>query len=215
MTLARNTDELIRSLAVEAGLGASHTAMWLERRLALAAVLALVIGVALAILLFGIAPALATGGPSAPFWHKVTCALVLAAGSFLFVRSLAQPGGSGWTAVALLPGASLLAFGGATDRSGFPIMGQSDQSVQICLGAIVLLSLPALILILSVLRIGAPTRPTIAGMAAGLMSGALGAAAYTVACKNDGGLFVAIWYSAAIVILGALGTFIGRRVLSW
>jgi hypothetical protein len=79
----------------------------------------------------------------------------------------------------------------------------------------VLLSLPALALILGVLRTGAPTRPSVTGTAAGVMSGALGAAAYAVACKNDGGLFVAIWYSTAIVIVGALGAVIGRRVLSW
>jgi hypothetical protein len=215
MTLTRNTDDLIRSLALEAGHERPHADMWLERRLALAAVLALVIGSSLALLLFGSAPALATAVPSAPFWHKVECALAVAAGSFLLVCSLARPGGSGWPVAALLPGAALLAFGGVTDQSDFPIMGQSDQSVPICLSAIVLLSLPALALILGVLRTGAPTQPTVAGTAAGLMSGALGAAAYAVACKNDGGLFVAIWYSTAIVIVGVLGAVIGRRVLLW
>jgi hypothetical protein len=215
MTSSNKTDELIRSLAMEAGLGGPHAPLWLERRLALAAVLALAIGLGLAILLFGAAPALATALPGAPFWHKVECALAVTAGSFLIVRGLARPNGSGWPVAALLPGAALLAFGGITDQSGFPIMGQSDRSVPICLGAIVLLSLPALALILRVLRTGAPTRPTAAGIAAGLMSGALGAAAYTVACKNDGGLFVAIWYSTAIVIVGALGAVLGRRVLLW
>jgi hypothetical protein len=210
MTLTRNTDDLIRSLALEAGRRRPHTGMWLERRLALAAVLALVIGSGLALLLFGRAPALATA-----FWHKVECASAVAAGSFLLVRSLARPGGSGWPVAVLLPGAALLAFGGVTDQSDFPIMGQSDQSVPICLGAIVLLSLPALALIFGVLRAGAPTRPTAAGAAAGLMSGALGAAAYAVACKNDGGLFVMIWYSTAIVIVGVLGAVIGRRALLW
>jgi hypothetical protein len=215
MTSNDKTDDLIRSLAMEAGLGGPHAALWLERRLGLAAVSALVIGSALAILLFGSVPALVTAAARAPFWHKVECTLALAAGSFLLVRGLARPDGSGWPFAALLPGAALLAFGGVTDRSGFPIMGQSDQSVPICVGAILLLSLPALAVILGVLRTGAPTRPTVAGAAAGLMSGALGAAAYAVACKNDGGLFVAIWYSAAIVIVGALGAFAGRRVLSW
>jgi hypothetical protein len=149
------------------------------------------------------------------FWHKAACTLALAAGGFLLVRSLARPDGSGWPGAALLPGAVLLSLGGITDQSGFPLMGQSGQSVPICVGAIVLLSLPALVLILGVLRTGAPTRPAVAGTAAGLMSGALGAAAYVIACKNDGGLFVAIWYSTAIVIAAALGAVIGRRVLSW
>jgi hypothetical protein len=214
-TATSKTDELIRSMAMEAGLGRAHAGMWFERRLALAAAAALVIGAGLAILLFGIAPALAAAPPGALFWHKAVCGLSLAAGSFLLVRSLARPDGSGWPAAALLPGAALLAFGGVTDQSGFPVMGQSDQSVPVCLGAIVLLSLPGLALILGVLRTGAPTRPALAGTAAGLMSGALGAAAYAVSCKNDGGQFVAIWYSAAIVIAGVVGTVAGRRVLMW
>jgi hypothetical protein len=215
MTVTRSTDDLIRGLAAEAGVGRPRSAMWRERRLALAAVLALVIGTGLAILLFGIAPALAAAAPGAPFWHKVECALALAVGGFLLVRSLARPDGAVWPAAALLPGAALLALGGITDQSGFPVMGQSGQSVPVCVGAIVLLSLPALALILAVLRTGAPTRMLMAGTAAGVMSGALGAAAYAVSCKNDGGLFVAIWYSAAIVIAGGLGTVVGRRVLSW
>jgi hypothetical protein len=211
MTLSRKTDDVIGSLAMEAGRGGPHAALWFERRLTLAAALALVIGWGLAVLLFGRAPTV----PSGPFLHKVECALVLAAGGFLLVRSLARPGGSGWPVAALLPGAAVLAFGGVTDQSGYPVMGQSDQSVPICLGAIVLLSFPALAMILGVVRTGAATRPTVAGTAAGLMSGALGAAAYAVACKNDGGLFVAIWYSTAIVIVGGLGAVVGRRVLSW
>jgi hypothetical protein len=216
MTVIRSTDDLIRGLAMEAGVGSRRSALWFERRLAVTAVLALVIGSGLAILLFGLAPALATAAPGAPFWHKIQCTLALAMGGGLFVRSLARPGGAGcWPATAQLPGAALLAFGGVADQSGFPIMGQSDQSVPICVGAIVLLSLPALALILGVLRTGAPTRPIVAGTAAGLMSGALGAAAYAVSCKNDGGLFVAIWYSTAVVIMGGLGTVVGRRVLSW
>jgi hypothetical protein len=213
--MTRSTDDLIRGMAMEAGAGHPRSAMWLERRLALAAMLALVVSSGLAILLFGLAPALATAAPGAPFWHKVECALALAAGGFFFVRNLARPGGSGWSAAALLPGAALLGFGGATDQSGLPIMGQSDQSVPICVVAVVFLSLPALALLLGVLRTGAPTRPIVAGTAAGLMSGALGAAAYAISCRNDGGLFVAIWYSAAVVITGGLGAFIGRRVLSW
>jgi hypothetical protein len=64
-------------------------------------------------------------------------------------------------------------------------------------------------------RTGAAARPGIAGALAGLLSGALGAAAYTLGCTNDVGLLVAFWYSAAILIMTGLGTAIGRRVLAW
>jgi hypothetical protein len=215
MTPIGETDDLIRSLADEAGTRRPRAAFWLERRLVLAAVLALAIGAGLAILLFGSAASLATTVPSAPFLHKIACALALAGGGFLIVRNLARPDGSGRPLAAVLPGIALLALGGALDDSGLPVTGQSGQSVPICVGAIVLLSLPALAIIVGVLRTGAPTRPTAAGSAAGLFAGAIGAAAYAVACKNDGGLFVAIWYSAAILIVTGLGAVIGRRALAW
>jgi hypothetical protein len=70
-------------------------------------------------------------------------------------------------------------------------------------------------MILSVLRTGAPTHLEFAGAAAGLLSGALGAAAYTLACTNDGRPFVAIWYTLAILIMTSLGAIIGRRALAW
>jgi hypothetical protein len=210
-----NTDDLIGRLAQQAGSVGAPPRLWLERRLGLAALLALGIGAGLAILLFGSGPSLASTIPTAPFWHKIACSLAVAAGGFLLVRSLARPEGSGRTIVALLPGAALLMLGAVLDDSGFPVFGHSGQSVPICLAAIVLLSLPALALILGVVRGGAPTRPTLAGTAIGILAGGLGAAAYAVACKNDGGLFVAIWYSAAILIVAGLGALLGRRVLAW
>ena len=215
MTSPGNTDDLIGSLAQQAGSHGARSKLWLERRLGLAALLALGLGAGLAILLFGSGPSLASTVPTAPFWHKVACSLAVAAGGFLLVRSLARPDGSGRSIVALVPGAALLALGAVTDESGFPVLGRSGQSVPICLAAIVLLSLPALGLILGVVRSGAPTRPTFAGIAIGILAGALGAAAYAVACKNDGGLFVAVWYSAAILIVAGLGALLGRRVLAW
>jgi hypothetical protein len=46
-------------------------------------------------------------------------------------------------------------------------------------------------------------------------AGALGATAYTIACVNDGRMFVAIWYPVAILIVASVGAAIGRRVLAW
>jgi hypothetical protein len=68
---------------------------------------------------------------------------------------------------------------------------------------------------LFVLKMGVPTRPAVAGAAAGVLAGTLGAAAYSVVCKNDGGLFVAVWYSVAILIVAGLGAIVGRRALAW
>jgi len=209
------TDRLIRHLAREAGTQRDRGAFSFDRMLFLVAALSLIVAVALTFLLFGIRADLLATMRSAPFQHKVACTLALACGGFLLVRDAARPGGTGRSLLVLLPGVVLLAFGGATDASGLSVMGQSGISVPICVGAIIVLSLPALAMTIGALRMGASTRPTVAGATAGLLAGALGAAAYTVACRNDGGLFVAIWYSAAILIVATLGAAIGRRALAW
>jgi hypothetical protein len=183
--------------------------------LLLVAALSLAIAVVMVFLLFDVRAELMATVRSAPFHHKVASTLALACGSFLLVRDAARPGGAGRTLVALLPGAVLLALGAATDVSGLPVMGRSGVSIPACVGAITVLSLPALAMIIGALRTGASTRPTIAGATAGLLAGALGAAAYALACKNDGGLFVAIWYSASILIVAGLGAVFGRRALAW
>jgi hypothetical protein len=215
MSPVNETDRLIRNLAREAGTERDRTAFPFERRLLLVAALSLAVAVAMVFLLFGVSADLMATVRSAPFHHKVASTLALAYGGFILVRNAARPDGVGLSPVALLPGVALLALGGATDVSGLPVMGRSGVSVPACVGAIVLLSLPPLAMIIGTLRTGASTRPTIAGATAGLLAGALGAAAYALACKNDGGLFMAIWYGAGILIVAGLGAVLGRRALAW
>jgi hypothetical protein len=117
--------------------------------------------------------------------------------------------------MALLPAVIVLVFRAVTDRSGLSAMGGSVSSTYGCVLIILGVSIPPLAILLRVLRIGAPTRPTQAGAVAGLLAGALGATAYALACRNDGGLYVAIWYPAGILTVAALGAAIGRRVLAW
>jgi hypothetical protein len=215
MSPTSETDRLIQNLARDAGTERNHTGFFLERRLLLVVALALAVAVAMVFVLFGVSPNLMATVSSAPFQHKVTSTLALACGGFVLVRDTARPGAKLLRVVTLVPGIVLLAVGGATDGSGLSVLGQSGISVPVCLGAIIAVSLPALALIIGALRMGASTRPTFAGAAAGVLAGALGAAAYALACKNDGGLFIAIWYSAAILIVALLGAVSGRRALAW
>jgi hypothetical protein len=80
---------------------------------------------------------------------------------------------------------------------------------------VLLLSLPALAGVLWALRGLAPTRPRAAGLAAGLLAGALGAFGYALSCTEPSAAFVAIWYSLGIAMVGALGTVLGPRLLRW
>jgi hypothetical protein len=61
----------------------------------------------------------------------------------------------------------------------------------------------------------APTRPTLAGAAAGLLSGGLAATVYGLHCQETAIPFVAIFYTLGIVLSTAAGAIIGSRVLRW
>jgi len=208
------TDVLIRNMAKQAG----ATGRRVDRfgpTLALAASVSLAVAVGLVLALVGLRPSLLALPPLTPFAYKLASCLAIAGGALLLVHRLALPGRGRPSLTLLLPGMLVLAFRAVSDSSGYSILGNSDISVQACILTIVVASLPALALTLAVMRRGAPVRPAWAGAAAGLLAGSLGATAYTIACKNDGGLFVATWYPAAIVIVSAVGAAVGRRMLAW
>lgn len=216
MSSSSDTDTVIRRIAREAGAPAGRAPMRLETALLLAALVALGLAVALVLLAYGIQPDLPATVTGAPFHHKIASMLTLACGGVLLVASAGRPGASRLWVAALLPGLALLAYGAIADHSAYPFLGRSGISVPSCLGVIILLSIPALAIIMTVLRAtGIITRPAFAGAVAGVLAGTLGAAAYALACRNDGGLFVAVWYSAAIIAIALLGAAAGRRTLAW
>jgi hypothetical protein len=84
-----------------------------------------------------------------------------------------------------------------------------------CLTTIFVLSLPATAALMAAMRSGAPRRPTLAGAAAGLGGGAIGAAVFALYCTNDSALFVAVWYVLGMLISGAIGAAVGASKLAW
>jgi hypothetical protein len=77
------------------------------------------------------------------------------------------------------------------------------------------LSLPALLGLLYAIRSLAPTDLRATGFAAGLLAGAVGALAYSFVCPETSLTFVAIWYTAGIVLAGFVGRALGPWVLRW
>jgi hypothetical protein len=209
------TDSLIQTLADQAGAGRDRTPFAFDRIFPIAAALSLTVSVAIVLVLVGLRPHLLAVEQRTPFAFKIASTLSLACGAFFLTRRAVRPGSADLSLLALLPGVLLLVFRAATDQSGLPVMGHSDVAAAVCVGRILMVSLPSLWLMLCVLRTGAAIRPGIAGALAGLLSGALGATAHSLGCVNDGGLFVAIWYSAAMLIMTGLGAAVGRRVLAW
>ena len=86
---------------------------------------------------------------------------------------------------------------------------------RVCVMAIPLLSLPLLAAALLALRHGAPSRPALAGAFAGLLSAGLAATLYASHCNDDSPMFVATWYTIAVVFVAALGAFAGSKILKF
>ena len=84
-----------------------------------------------------------------------------------------------------------------------------------CPWFVLTISLPALAALLWAMRGLAPTHTRAAGFAAGLLAGAIGAGAYALACTEMAVSFVAAWYTLGMLLTGALGAFLGPRVLKW
>lgn len=212
-----NTIDVIKCLAREAGErgGASQTVRDFSWTLFIGTVGAFSLALLLICIAFAGSFDPATVLRSYPFHFKIGTMALLAAGAFLGLRQHGIPGTSRWAALAALPGPIALFLLAVFDRSGFPLLGRDVASVPICFLAILGASLPALLILLWVMRRAVVTRPGGAGAATGLLAGALGAAAYAIACKNDGALFVFIWYGLSIAVICAMGALIGRRYLHW
>ncbi len=92
------------------------------------------------------------------------------------------------------------------------LMGDTWQA---CPLNVALLSAPALALALRAMRGLAPTRLRLAGAAAGLLAGAIGALAYTLHCPELTLPFIGAWYVLGMAIPVAVGAAVGTRVLQW
>ena len=86
------------------------------------------------------------------------------------------------------------------------IMG---SSARVCAVLIFFLSIPLLGGIFWALRSLAPTRLMQAGAAAGLLSGSTAATIYALHCPETAAPFVALWYSAGILLSTLVGALFG------
>jgi hypothetical protein len=205
-----STDDLIRSLASTAG-----TRRSVSLQAAFAVTGAASLACALLLVFSVIGPDFADMAVRMPFGFKLAYTGALVVGSSVVALYAATPGASATALYALLPAVILLALGVIFDPTAFPIMGRTNTAVAFCVGSILFLSMPAMILTFVFMRKGAPTRPLFAGAVIGMLSASVGALAYTLACKNDGTAFVATWYTAACAIMAFIGAVVGHRVLRW
>lgn len=209
------TERLIGLLA--SGAGPAPRAL-VARRLAPVLAAALAVSALASIAALGLIPS-AMWSAAAP-WIKLVYAAGLGACGAWLVARLARPATqleAGPFALAavlvamLVLGAAELALAPPAERYS-QLMGQSAVR---CPWAIVALSIAPLAGIIWALRGLAPTRLRLAGLCAGLLAGAIGAAGYALACTEQSAAFVAVWYSLGIALSGLLGCALGGRILRW
>lgn len=170
--------------------------------------------------LLGVRPDIATAILLPIFWVKLTFVASLTAASLCAALRLSRPGlRLAWMPVALtvpviaiwLVAAIALMQADAAQRAGL-FFGETSDS---CPLLIAMLSMPAFVAVVWAMRGLAPTRLRLAGGAAGLLSGAVGALVYCLHCPESAAPFIAFWYPLGMLIPAAVGILLGPRLLRW
>jgi hypothetical protein len=208
------TDDLIRAMTADAGKPpVSMRRVWL---VALGG--AILIAAAVFALFLGPRPDIAAAAETSRFLFKFVVTAALFASAIPVLRSLARPADAAPFPL-MLAAPSLLLLAIALELVALPQAQWRPALVGTnafyCLTLIPLLGLGPLAAMLAALKRGAPTSPVLAGAVAGLAAGGLAAIFYAAYCTDDSPLFVATWYSLAVLMLTVLGAVVGRTVLRW
>jgi hypothetical protein len=169
---------------------------------------------------YGVQPRLDSFAHGAPFVMKSAYSLMLAAVALAMVLVLARPGVSArhqwrWLMGPVVGLAALAAFELLRlPMSAWPqaMMGSSWQQ---CPWRVVALSIPVFAGLCVAIRRQAPIDLRATGAAAGMLSGAVAATVYALACTESSAAFVLVWYSLGIALATAIGALLGPKFLRW
>ncbi len=211
------TDDLVALLATNAGAVPPGA---VRRHLALALGWGSVGSLGMLALTLGINAELARMARDPMFWAKLLYAMALAGIALAVTMRLARPGAraariASALAVPLLAMWLLAgyALAGATDAERDALV--FGGTWRACPFNIALLSIPLFAALLWAMKDLAPTRPALAGGAAGLLSGAAASAIYCLHCPELGAPFLGLWYPLGMLIPAAAGALAGPRLLRW
>jgi len=209
------TDDLIQALSVDLTPTQS-----LDRRLMLALIpAALAVLIAVGVWLgYRDDMMLAMRGPV--FWAKAAYTSSVALMGFWLLDRSGRPGASPRIPLMLLAAVLALVLGVAVFelmRMPMPerMPAMMGESAHACAPNIALLSLVAAPFVFRAARAFAPTRPMLAGAAAGLLTGGLATTLYGLHCHEHAAAFVALWYTLGMAIVAAAGAVIGKLAFRW
>ncbi|MTV36228.1 NrsF family protein [Duganella radicis] len=213
------TDDLIDMLSTGPDAGAA-TRPQAARALLLPVLGGLLASGALMVVLLGVRRNLLEELTWPAFWGKLVFSLALAAAGWLAAKRLSAPGARtgvlpfylGVPVLAVWIAAGVALSNAAPEARADLFWGATWRY---CPLLIALISLPMLAAVLNVMRKRAPTRPRLAGAAAGLAAGAAAAVVYCLHCPELSIVFVGFWYLIGMLIPTALGALVGPRVLAW
>ncbi|MGE5384545.1 MAG: DUF1109 domain-containing protein [Betaproteobacteria bacterium] len=211
------TEELVTLLANGVVAVDPHVA---ARRYALALGAGAIGALALLLMLLGVRSDLREAVSQPLFWIKIGFVASLLAASLFAALRLSRPGmrldavpvalAAPVVALWIVAGITLL-DAEASQRSAL-LLGQTWKS---CPWLIALLSTPVFVGTLWAMRGLAPTRPRLAGFAAGLLAGATAALVYCLHCPEVETPFIGVWYVLGMAIPAGVGAALGERLLRW
>jgi hypothetical protein len=154
------------------------------------------------------------------FWGKIAFVAALGAAGLFATQRLSRPGARldfmPWflaAPVAVMWVIAAYVLSDAEPAQRMPLLLGATWTR--CPWLIAMLSIPAFLAAMNAMRGLAPTRPRLAGAAAGLLAGTVGALVYCLHCPEMGAPFIASWYLLGILIPAAVGAAAGDRLLRW
>jgi hypothetical protein len=212
-----NTDDLIAALALDAP---ALPPRGIERRLLLWMIPAALITLCGVVFWLGLRPDLPAAVVGPTFWAKAAYTLALGGGGFWLLDRLGRPGSSARQPLILLGAVLILvAVLAIVELIALPAADRMSamlgRSWQVCPRNILVLSVAAAPFVFFAARRFAPTRPMVAGAAAGLLTAGLAATLYGLHCPEHTAAFVAIWYTLGMALSAVAGAVVGRFVFRW
>lgn len=211
------TDDLVAMLATGTMAVPRHTS---SRRIGLALLAGVAISLAILFTGYGVRDDLRQVMSLPMFWVKLLFPLCIAAAAFVIVQRLARPGVKvrrAWAGLVapVLAVWTMAAVAWFTTPMADRMPSLLGQSWRTCALSIGLMALPVLVTALLALRGLAPTRPALAGAAAGALAGGVGAAVYAMYCVELTSPFLAVWYVIGMLVPVIAGASLGKRLLRW